>query len=104
MDKVFVSFGSAHAYFWTIMVYGGIPSIHKAAEEIDKCPYHSQGKTLREELADIPRGARAGDKDRVRACPNIGSFVTTPNDFKCFSTAVVVLPGASACSRALVAS
>ena len=64
-DRVYVSFGSSHAYFWTIVVYGGTPSIHKAIGELDKDPYHSQGKTLREELADIPKGARVADKQRV---------------------------------------
>ena len=55
-DRVYVSFGTNHVYFWSTAVYGGVPSIHKGLDEIDKNPYHSLGKTLREELADIPKG------------------------------------------------
>ena len=66
-DHVFMSFGSDHQYFWTGIVYGAVPSVHKAAEEVDPEPYHSEGKTVREELADMPRGARVHDKDRTRA-------------------------------------
>ena len=71
-DRVYLSFGFGHAFFWTIAVYGGVPSIHKAAAEIDKDPYHSQGRTVREELADIPRGARLVDKQRVREFLGLG--------------------------------
>ena len=39
----------------------------QSPQGLDESPYHSEGKTLREELADIPKGARAADKVRVRA-------------------------------------
>ena len=66
-DKVFVSFGMNHAYFWFAVVYASVPSTHKGPEEMDPNPYHSEGLTLREELADVPKGARRSEKDRVRA-------------------------------------
>ena len=47
-------------------MYGGVPSVHKSREEVDTAPYHSEGKTLREELADVPKAARAAEKQRVR--------------------------------------
>jgi hypothetical protein len=65
--NMYVSFGASHSYFWTMVVYGSVPSGHKSLQQMDSAPYHSQGKTLREELADIPRGARLSDKQRVRA-------------------------------------
>ncbi len=63
-DRVFASFSSAHGYYWTAAVYGGVPSVHKRPQELDYEPWHSQGKTLREELLDIPRPE---EKSRVRA-------------------------------------
>ena len=71
-DQVYVSFGSDHMYFWTGVVYGSVPTVHKAAEEIDPRPYHSAGKTCREELADMPKGARLTDKERVRNFLGLG--------------------------------
>ena len=65
-DNVYCSFSASHDNFWTIIVYGAVPSIHKAPEEIDQNPYHSTGKTVREELAEIPRSARRYDKERVQ--------------------------------------
>ena len=65
-DKVFLSFGTNHAYFWTALVYCSVPSVHKSKEEIDTDPWHSLGLTVREELMDFPKGARAAEKDRVR--------------------------------------
>ena len=66
-DTVYLSFGAEHMFFWTGVKYGAVPTVHKAAEEIDKQPYHSQGKTIREELVDMPKGARVSDKEQVRA-------------------------------------
>ena len=63
---VWITFGTSHAYFWGVVVYGAVPSVHKAAEEIDQEPYHSEGLTIREKLMDMPRGARVADKERVR--------------------------------------
>ena len=65
-DRVYISFSTSHQCFWTLVVYGSVPSIHKSLQEIDVNPWHSEGKTCREELADCPRGARKNDKDRVR--------------------------------------
>ena len=73
-DRVYMSFGSDHQYFWTGIVYGAVPTVHKSAEEMDPEPYHSEGKTVREELADIPRGARVHDKERVRAFLGIAAL------------------------------
>jgi len=65
--QIYASFGTTHAYFWSVVVYGGVPTEHKRLEELDPSPWHSQGLTVRQELEDIPRGARLGDKIRVRA-------------------------------------
>ena len=43
-----------------------LEQLHKAKEEIDTNPWHSLGLTVREELMDFPKGARASEKDRVR--------------------------------------
>lgn len=66
-DKVHIMFGTSHSYWWTGVVYGSVPSVHKALEEIDAQPYHSEGLTVREELMDMAKGARVADKERVRA-------------------------------------
>ena len=65
LDSLFTSFGTSHTYFWNVVVYAAVPSEHKAPEELDSEPYHSEGRTLREELADIPRGARPTEQTRV---------------------------------------
>ena len=79
--KVFCSYGSSHVYFWSAVAYGSVPTVHKAKEEMDPEPYNSVGFTLREKLADMPRGARKADKDRVRAflgIPDAGGNVCAP--------------------------
>lgn len=53
-DKMPASFGADHEYFWTAILYGGAPSVHKGLAELDEDPQHSEGRTLREELMDIP--------------------------------------------------
>ena len=65
--KVYLSFGVDHTYAWSALVYASVPSVHKSLEEMDKHPYNSKGRTLRELLADIPRGARKTDRQRVLA-------------------------------------
>lgn len=65
--QVYTSFGTDHTYFWTAVIYAAIPSEHKAPQEMDPAPFHSSGRTLREVLADIPRGARAADRTKVLA-------------------------------------
>lgn len=64
-DKVYCSFGNSHTYFWTAVVYGAVPSEHKSADELDVEPYHSEGRTVREELGDMPRGVSQTEKARV---------------------------------------
>ncbi len=66
-DHVYVSFSKDHTYFWPTVLYGGVPTVHKGVRELDPNPWHSEGRSLREEWADIPRGARAVDKARVKA-------------------------------------
>ena len=66
LHRIYVSFGSSHTYFWTLVIYGGVPSVHKGPDEIDRDPWNSEGLTLREELAAIPKGASIADKERVR--------------------------------------
>ena len=66
-DKVFASFSCDHTYFWSAVIYGVVPTVHKGVGEMDRSPWHSEGRSLREELCDIPRGARAADKARVKA-------------------------------------
>jgi hypothetical protein len=56
-DQVFCSYGSSHVYFWCAVVYASVPSLHKAAEEMDPEPYHNHGMTLRERLGNMPKGA-----------------------------------------------
>ena len=75
-DKVFLSFGIDHLAFWTAVVYGGVPSVHKGVAELDKDPYHTEGKTLREELLDIPMCARKAERERVQAY--LGVFKPNP--------------------------
>jgi hypothetical protein len=65
--NVYASIGQDNVFFWPIVVYMGVPTVHKSEAEIDKAPWHSEGRTLREELADIPRCARPADRARVRA-------------------------------------
>jgi hypothetical protein len=67
VDRVYTSFGTAHTYFWSAVAYASVPTPHKSPQEMDPEPYHSEGRTLREELADVPRGARPPDRRRVLA-------------------------------------
>ena len=64
---VYVSCSCTHTMYWSLVVYGAVPSQHKRLEEIDKYPYHSRGLTSIQELEDIPDGARKAEKERVRA-------------------------------------
>ena len=63
----FASWGTSHTCFWQCILYASIPSVHKAAAELDPEPWHSQGSTLREELAHVPRHAKPFDRNRVLA-------------------------------------
>lgn len=65
--NVYASFGTDHTYAWSAIVYASVPSVHKAPAEMDKHPYNSKGRALRELLAEIPRGARKADRQRVLA-------------------------------------
>jgi hypothetical protein len=81
VDRVYTSFGTSHTYFWTAVVYASVPTAHKGPQEMDPEPYHSEGRALREELADIPRAAKAADKDRVLSylgIPRAGKTSSAP--------------------------
>ena len=79
--RVYVSFGCDDVYFWPIVVYMGVPSVHKSEAEIDRQPWHSDGKTMREELADMPKGVRQSEKVRVRAYLGLAT-ASTASKFK----------------------
>ena len=66
-DKIFTSASLNHTYLWTAIVYASVPSTHKSPGEIDSSPWNSLGKTVREELANPPKGARVSEKERVLA-------------------------------------
>ena len=67
---IHVEFSSEHDYHWTSIVYVATPSplpSGKKEVELDQEPWLSPGHPhVRETLEDIPRGARASDKTRVR--------------------------------------
>ena len=69
-EGIFVDFSTDHDYYWTTFIYLCVPGTNpgdKKAEEIDSDPWRSPGHpTVRETLGNIPRGARACDKARVR--------------------------------------
>ena len=70
-EGIYVWFSASHDYYWTTLVYLCVPgtgSNDKKAEHLDPSPWLSPGHpTVKEQLMDIPRGARRCDKDRVRA-------------------------------------
>ena len=68
--SIYVGFSDEHTYYWTGFVYGCVPDASpggKTAEDLDPDPWLSPGHLcVRETLEDMPRGARASDKARVR--------------------------------------
>lgn len=69
-EGIFVEFSSDHDYYWTSFIYVATPDPMpqgKQEAELDQDPWLSPGhKSVRETLEDMPRGARASDKARVR--------------------------------------
>ena len=67
---VYVEFSAEHDYYWTAIVYCSVPGDSpdgKKEEDLDPDPWLSDGHaSIRETLEDMPRGARATDKGRVR--------------------------------------
>ena len=65
-----VDFSCEHDYYWTSVVYLAVPSSlpgGKKGADLDADPWLSPGHpSVKEILQDIPRGARACDKGRVR--------------------------------------
>ena len=69
-ESIFVDFSCDHDYYWTTFVYLCVPGSgvgEKRAEDIDNDPWLSPGHlSTNATLSNIPRGARACDKARVR--------------------------------------
>jgi hypothetical protein len=67
---IHVEFSSDHDYYWTSFVYVAVPSAvpgGKTDVDLDQDPWLSPGHpSVRDTLADMPRGARPSDKARVR--------------------------------------
>jgi len=67
---IYVHFSAEHEYYWSSIVYVAVPSTMpggKGEGDIDQAPWFSPNHpSLQDTLADIPRGARACDKARVR--------------------------------------
>ena len=68
--SIHVGFSVSHSYYWTSFIYLCVPDASpggKSVEALDANPWLSPGHPcVRETLEDIPRGARAADKSRVR--------------------------------------
>lgn len=69
-ERIFVDFSTEHDYYWTTFIYLCVPGSSpgdKKAEDLDSSPWLSPGHlSVKETLQNIPRGARAADKVRVR--------------------------------------
>lgn len=69
-DGIYVDFSTEHDYYWTSFLYLTTPSSvpgGKRMEDLDADPWLSPGHpAVHAMLTDIPRGARACDKARVR--------------------------------------
>lgn len=70
-DKgIYADFSSEHDYYWTTVLYLCVPSAMpngKKFDDIDSAPWLSPGHPhIVALLEDMPRGARASDKSRVR--------------------------------------
>ena len=74
--KIYVDFSMEHDYYWTNVVYLATPSAlpeGKTQMELDHDPWLSPGHpTVADCLEDMPRGARATDKTRVRRYLGLG--------------------------------
>lgn len=69
-EGIYVNFSPAHEYYWTSFAYLNVPDAMpggKLEADIDHDPWLSPGHpSVRDTLEDMPRGARANDKVRVR--------------------------------------
>ena len=69
-EGVHVQFSSEHDYYWTSFIYVATPSAlpdGKTEADLDPEPWLSPGHpSVADVVKDIPRGARASDKARVR--------------------------------------
>ena len=76
-ERIFVEFSTTHEYYWTTFIYLSVPGSNpgdKKEEDIDQDPWLSPGHpTVMDTIKDIPRGARACDKARVRRHLSINS-------------------------------
>ena len=80
-EMIFVEFSVEHDYYWTNFVYLTVPGTSpgdKTEEDLDSDPWLSPGHlSLKETLQNIPRGARACDKARVRRFLSLDAPGTT---------------------------
>jgi hypothetical protein len=69
-EKICVDMSTDHDYYWTSFVYLAVPGAapgDKTEADLDADPWLSaRHPTIRHSIEDIPRGARAVDKARVR--------------------------------------
>jgi hypothetical protein len=69
-EKICVDMSSSHDYYWTSFVYLTVPGAgpgDKTEADLDASPWLSTGHpSVKDMIADIPRGARAVDKERIR--------------------------------------
>ena len=84
-EKIFVDPATRlHDYYWTSFIYCTVPGADpdsKAGIDLDREPWLSPGHpTVQETIADIPRGARAVDKKRVRRYLGVESGESTKKD------------------------
>jgi hypothetical protein len=84
-----VDFSHEHDYYWTSVIYVAVPSSlpgGKKVADIDADPWLSPGHpSVKETLQDIPRGARACDKTRVRRYLGAQSTTGKPGKNLAFS-------------------
>ena len=84
-----VDFSTAHDYYWTTIVYLAVPGTgpnDKREEDLDPDPWLSEGHPpIIDCLKEIPRGARATDKARVRRYLSVQDGVESKNKDVAFS-------------------
>ena len=69
-ENIAVDFSKTHEYYWTTFVYLAVPGVgpeQKQEQDLDHEPWLSpEHPAVAETIKDIPRGARASDKAKVR--------------------------------------
>ena len=91
-EKICVDMSSSHDYYWTSFIYLTVPGAgpnNKTEADLDASPWLSAGHPpVKDMIADIPRGARAVDKERVRRFLQVqtgvqssGNVALTDKDF-----------------------